>query len=169
MEENLKRLLSACLVVMLAGCTALGTTQQISAAPTPVPIVKPIATDLTQTAINLNCAVSIGILQPTDPAVGCVNSALAASNLPAVTCSGGVATVGVPATTTVPSFTATNAGLASAGSISYIKLAQQQARTPVTISPACKQLLGQFVVDAATAAANPVGTSETLLGIPQIH
>jgi hypothetical protein len=165
--KHLFALAAIAAISLIAGCA----TQTISAT-SPAPIIaqnKTIASDFTATAGNLNCAVAIGILPATDPAVGCVNSALAAFNLPAVSCVNGVPTVAAASTTSpAASFTATNAGLVSGGSIAYIKLAQAQAVQPVTVSAACKQLLGQLQVDGLAATANPLGTVETILGLPQI-
>lgn len=163
----MKQLLSIGIIFLLAGCAG---TQVISSAPAPlVASSKPIVSDFTATAGNLNCAVQIGLLPATDPAVTCANAALAAFGLPAVSCATGVPVVAAaPTGTSAPSFTATNAGLVSAGSIAYIKLAQAANAKPFTVDPSCETVLGKMQVMGLAAAANPVGAVESIVGLPQI-
>lgn len=144
----------ACLAI--AGMAGCGTTQTISAAPPPIIKSAAVVDDFKATAANLNAAVTAGVLPANDPAAACVNDALVKTG---ITPPAGAATPS--------SFTVTNAGLVSAGSIAYIKVRMAQAAQPVTIATSCKELLGQLQIDGLAAAASPVGTLETLLGLPK--
>jgi hypothetical protein len=169
MFNKLAILVALSALALTAGCA----TQTITAGPQAPAIAsnKTVVSDFTDAAGNLNCAVAIGILPATDPAVVCSNAALAAFNLPAVTCVTGVPTVtppSPPVAGAVTSFKATNGGMISAGTIAYIKLAQAKA-PPITVSASCEQVLGKLQVMGLTAAANPLGTIEQILGLPQIQ
>ena len=159
----MKYLFAIVALLLLAACAS----QTITATPqSAIATNKPVVSDFTATAGNLNCAVAIGILPATDPAVMCANDALVKFSLPSVSCVAGVPTVAAPVPGTAPvSFKATNAGLISAGSIMYIKRAQAGA-APITVSPTCEQLFGKLQVDGLSAASNPIGTIENILGLP---
>ena len=151
----MKRLFTLVACFIVAACAAPGP-QTLTAAPVPLLMQnKTVQSELATTNANLNAAVTAGALPATDPAVVCSNQAMQAA--------------GLSGTTTPPQqFTVNCNGGLSCGSISYIKARIALNAKPFTVDPGCLQLLGQFQVDAATAAANPLGTAETLLGIPQI-
>lgn len=140
----------------LGGCA----TQTISNSAGPAIHDKVIVTDLEATAANLNQAVAIGVLPATDPAVGCINDVLIKTGITVA-----------PNSTPAQTFTATNSGIVSAGSIAYIKiqLAKQLSNHPVVISPECKQLLGQMQIDGLATAASPLQTIKTLIGLPSFQ
>jgi len=102
--------------------------------------------DLQAAEWNLDQAISIGVLPSTDPADKCLHDELGGAGLdPTVT----------PAPT-AKSFTAKNQGLASAGSILYIKAQQAQsaAATAKADDASCEALVGKIVIDAVKAGAS---------------
>lgn len=141
----------AILPVLLLGCTS-PISGNIADDALSTPAGKVLATDLTATAFNLNSAVKVGALPATDPATGCVNSALAQFGLTA------------PAG---PSFVPENVGPISAGSIVYIR-AQQLKAAAGTLSGdlpvPCEALIGKLVVDGIKAG-NQIGNIAGQIGL----
>ena len=151
----MKRIIIVIALLALAACA----TQTITSGPAPVIQSKTVANDFLATATNLNAAVAAGIIPATDPTVTCANNAVSVFNLapPA-------ANAPAPA-----SFTVTNAGIISAGSIAYIKFMKANNAAPITVSTNCEQLLGHLQVMGLAAVQNPVGTIENILGLPKIQ
>lgn len=147
----MKRLTALLSIALLSACA----TQQISSAPDPLVKSPAVVNDFKVTAQNLNDAQAAGMLPATDPAVACANDALVKTG------------ISVPAgTPPAKTINVVNAGAISGGSIAYIKVQMAKKLTaPLVISPQCLQLLGQFQIDALTAAANPLQTLEQLIGI----
>jgi hypothetical protein len=112
----------------------------------PIPLPPGVARDLVATGFNLDNAVTVGAILPTDPAVGCIHGVLAEAGLDAPACTPPVA----PATTPVcppppPSFIPENRGAVSAGSIIYIHAQQLKGLQGVTVPMECDAMVGQFV------------------------
>lgn len=95
-----------------------------------------LAQDFQAAAFNFDGAVKVGALDPTDPAPACAH---------AIDIMLGIE--GTPP----PNFTPENKGLISLAAIGYIR-AQQLKKLQgqgLTVTPECKALIGQIVLDAA--------------------
>jgi hypothetical protein len=138
----------ALLFCALAGCAA-----PISKSG-PVPLPAGVARDLVATGWNLDQAVSVGAILPTDPAVACVHGVLAEAGLDTPACVPPIP----PATTPIcpapaPSFVPENKGAVSAGSIAYIHAQQLKGLASVTVPMECDAIVGQFVRLGLTKSA----------------
>lgn len=111
---------------------------------------KVVMQGLLDATYNLDNAVTVGALDATDPAPKCFHGILGQLGIdPAVP------------TTPAPSFTPRRSDLISEGSILYIRARQAQklAGQGVTVPSGCKELVAQFMLDAAAAGikAQPGG------------
>jgi hypothetical protein len=143
------KLILICCIVLLSLIGCVSTPEKIQATPTggsgslPIPVTNPtIVTDLQSASYNLDQAVAIGALSPDDPAPGCLHDFLQKAGIEN------------PSGAVPASFAPRNDGIASAGSIVYIQIQQAKAisgQGGVSVAVSCKALLGQFVIDGATA------------------
>jgi hypothetical protein len=117
----------ALLIFLLAACT----TPISKSGPLPLP--PGVARDLVATGWNLDQAVAVGAILPTDPAVGCIHGVLVEAGLDA------------PAAPAPASFVPENKGAVSAGSIVYIHSQQLKVLGHVAVPVECDAMVGQFV------------------------
>ena len=152
--------LTAILFVCAVGCTT-----PISKSG-PVPLPPGVAKDLVATGWNLDQAVTVGAILPTDPAVACVHGVLAEAGLDTPACVPPVAPATTPACPApAPSFVPENKGAVSAGSIAYIHAQQLKGLAQVTVPMECDAIVGQFVRLGLTKSA-PAGLLTTILPTP---
>ena len=135
------------ILLLAAGCTSTisaNPVQDITSTQTS-PLASfgtTIQTDLQSAEYNLDQAVLVGALDPTDPAPKCLHEALTAIGIEP----------GMPG---APSFTPKNDGLASLGAIAYIRAQQlKKAQGGISLPTDCKTLIGQIVLDGAAAGKN---------------
>ena len=159
----MKHLIAVAALLTLGACA--GKQPTISAEPqqtvlqnlTSTKLGGTVVTGLQDAAWNLDQAIAIKVLPPTDPADACVHGALQKIGQD----------IGQTAAPPAPSFQAKVSDLISAGSVAYI-LAQQAkalaAQGPGAIVPAqCEQLIGHFVLNGVNAPAN--ATVKALSGL----
>lgn len=112
-----------------------------------------VAVDLQSAAYNLDNAIAIGALVPTDPAAACIHGVLQQAGIE------------IPAGGTAPkTFVPKNDGVVSLGAIAYIMVQQSKASPGITVPMDCKALIGQFVVDGL-GAANKLAPNVLLKGL----
>ena len=128
-------------MIRAALCAALLTVgacaPTISAHPTGGLIGGQVTQGLIDSAWNLDQAIGIGVLPASDPAAACLHAT--------------IATMGLDATVPTATFRPRVTDLISAGSVAYILA--RQAQVPVVVSPGCKALIGQIVLDAGQMGA----------------
>jgi hypothetical protein len=159
----MKRTIVLLLALTLTACVS--TPSKIVATPTqgalPIPIHNPtIITDLQSATFNLDQAVAIGALPKDDPAPACLHDFLVKAGIE------------VPAgAAPQASFTPKNDGIASVGSIVYIQAQQAKAISALgapAVAVSCKALLGQFVIDGATAVVKGVKDMPLIRFLPPL-
>lgn len=104
--------------------------------------------DLLATAYNLDNAIAVGALPADDPAAACVHDVLIKAGLE------------TPAgAEPVKSFEPKREGVVSEGAIIYIRAQNLKGLQGMEVSPRCKELIGQVVVDGAAAGRklSPLG------------
>ncbi len=148
------KLFLAAALIALGGCMSM--PDKIVAVPQFAPDVAaqasvtypPLVRDLKAATENLDHAVAIGALPADDPAPKCFHDVLqrAGIELP-------------PGAKEPASFVPKRDGIVSDATIAYIIARQQSTATTRPVATSCKELIGQFVVDAAIALkrANPLG------------
>jgi hypothetical protein len=121
-------------IFLLAACT----TPISKSGPVPLPFG--VARDLVATGWDIDQAVAVGAILPTDPAVGCIHGVLAEAGLDTPAC---VAPAVCPPA--APSFVPQNRGAVSAGSIVYIHAQQLKNLSQLAVPVECDAMIGQFV------------------------
>ncbi len=130
-------------LALLAGCSTISGNPASDLRASSGLLGKTVAQGLLDATFNLDSAVKVGALDATDPAPPCFHSVLQQLGIdPAMPTQG-------PDT----SFTPRRSDLISEGSILYIRARQLQKLQGAGIQtpPACKALIGQFLIDAAGA------------------
>lgn len=151
--------LIACLLlplaaVALASCATPPTissnpVQTAANAVAATPLGGTVVQGLKDAEFNLDSAISIGVLDKTDPADACVHSSLIAIGQESGQ------TPPAPVQTFVPKVS----DLISAGSVAYIiahQAKQVAASGGLTLPPSCEQIVGEFVLKGVNAPANAV-------------
>lgn len=126
----------ACLFLLAACATTIsGPGQVVGISPTST-----VGTDLLSTAYNLDNAIAVGALPADDPAAACVHDVLVKAGLELP-----------PGSEPAKSFEPKRDGIASEGAIVYIRAQNLKSLQGIDVSPECKMLIGQVVVDGARA------------------
>lgn len=124
-------------MVSLMGCatTISGPSPNVGISPTST-----FGEDLMATAFNLDNAILVGALPADDPAAACVHDVLRKAGLELP-----------PGAEPAKSFEPKREGVVSEGAIIYIRAQNLKGLQGLQVSQDCKTLIGQVVVDGASA------------------
>jgi hypothetical protein len=150
----LRILVLAAALLALAGCAtpppiSSNPVQTAANAVAATPLGGTVVQGLKDAEFNLDSAISIGVLDKTDPADACVHSSLVAIGQES----------GQTPPVPVQTFTPKVSDLISAGSVAYIlahQAKQVAAAGGLALPPSCEQIVGEFVLKGVNAPANAV-------------
>lgn len=135
-----KILLLLTVVAVLTGCTRLSANPLQNLQGTLVG--KTLVQDIQDASWDLDQSLAVGILDLTDPAPTCLHDIMTKAGID-------------PNAPKAPSFVPRRSGIVSEGAIIYaeVKILQrlQAGGLGGVVSPACKMVLGQFMIDALGA------------------
>lgn len=139
----MRALLVACLALTLVSCTTISANPAKDTLVASGRVGGVVQQGLLDATFNLDSAVKVGALDASDPAPACFHSVLQQLGIDP----------SMPAQGPDTSFVPRRSDLISEGSILYIRARQLQKLqgAGVTTPPACKALIGQFLLDAAAA------------------
>lgn len=159
----MKHIVTICgLAVLLAACAAptpissnvLKDVTQAAGNPA-APLTGTIIKGLQDSSFNLDNAMTVLALPPSDPAAACVHGVLQQVGADVTNTLTDEVPVAVSGTSTSNQFTPKISDLLSAGSVAYIRFQQGKAAigNGITVPVGCEALLGKIVIDGANKAA----------------